>query len=174
MAAPNPRASALMRRYGALHASAAERWRKLAPREQRVLLAAAVVAVLGLVWLAGVQPAWRTWREAPARLAALDVELQTMQALADEASALRAIAPISPSQASAALEAATARLGAAGRLNLQGDRATLTLTGIDSASLREWLGTARSAARARPVEAQLMRSGDGYNGTLVVSIGSPP
>ncbi len=70
--------------------------------------------------------------------------------------------------------AATASLGAAGRLSVQGDRATLSVTGVDAPALREWLEAARSAARARPVEAQLMRSGDGYTGTLMVSIGGPP
>ena len=62
--------------------------------------------------------------------------------------------------------------GTAGRLSIQGDRATLTLTGVDAPMLREWLEAARSAARARPVEAQLTRSGDTYTGTLTVSMGT--
>jgi general secretion pathway protein M len=56
---------------------------------------------------------------------------------------------------------------------VQGERATLAVTGINGEDLRTWLLKARGGARARPVEASLMRSGDGYNGTLVVAIGTP-
>jgi general secretion pathway protein M len=38
--------------------------------------------------------------------------------------------------------------------------------------IRQWLIEARGGARARPVEATLTRSGDGYNGTLIVAIGA--
>ena len=42
--------------------------------------------------------------------------------------------------------------------SLQGDRATLTFTGVPFEALRDWLGEARSAARARPIEAQLLKA----------------
>jgi general secretion pathway protein M len=48
----------------------------------------------------------------------------------------------------------------------------LSVTGINGEDLRKWLIQARGGARARPVEANLMRAGDGYNGTLVVVIGT--
>lgn len=171
---PAAAASPARRRIDAVRARAATRWRALAPRERTALTVAGALAALVLVWLVGIQPAWRTWRQAPSQIEALDVQLQSMQALADEAGALRGATPVSPTQAGAALTAATASLGAAGRLSVQGDRATLSVTGVDAPALREWLEAARSAARARPVEAQLMRSGDGYTGTLTVSIGGPP
>ena len=61
-------------------------------------------------------------------------------------------------QAHDALRSATERLGAEkARLSLQGDRATLTLTGVTGEQLSSWLGEARSGARARPVEAQLLQ-----------------
>jgi general secretion pathway protein M len=37
--------------------------------------------------------------------------------------------------------------------------------------LQGWLGEVRSAARARPVEAQLTRGPKGYAGTLVLTLG---
>lgn len=88
----------------------------------------------------------------------------------------QARAPVSPAQAGAALQAATERLGEKGRLSMQGDRASLTLNGVGPEALRGWLLEARSAARARPVEAQLTRSGAGFSGTVVVqlSAGSNP
>jgi general secretion pathway protein M len=165
---------ALRGRTDAWRSVAVERWRALARREQTAVIVAASLVALVLVWMLGVQPAWRTWREAPARIEALDTQLQFMQALATEAGSLKGAAPVSQSQARAALEAATSRLGTVGRLNVQGDRATLTLTGVDAPMLREWLEAARSAARARPVEAQLTRSGDAYAGTLTVSMGTAP
>lgn len=131
-------------------------------------------AALGvlLLWLLAVQPALRTLREVPAQIDAVDAQLQAMRALAAETSGLRSATPVSQAQAMAALQAATDQLGAKGKLSVQGDRATLTLNAADTESLRSWLELARTAARARPVEAQLSRGPNGYTGTLVVVFGS--
>jgi general secretion pathway protein M len=149
-------------------------WRARAPRERQALTLGALVVVVLLVWLALVQPAWRTLRAAPAELEALDRQIQQIQAGATEAKALRDVSPVSAPQATAALRAATDRLGDKGRLSLQGDRAVLTLTGVDADALRAWLGESRSAARARPVEASLSRASQGYSGTIVVVLGAAP
>ena len=127
---------------------------------------------LVVVWLLFVQPAWRTAREAPAQLDSLDAQLQQLQRLAAESQALKGAAPVTSAQAGLALKAATDRLGDKGRLTLLGDRATLTLTGVNTEGLRSWLQEARSAARVRPLEAQLTRGAQGYNGTIVVSLGT--
>ncbi len=151
------------------------RWQKLSPRERAALALAAGFLGLLLVVTVLVAPAWRTVRDAPARLDRADLELQSMQSMAAEAGRLRAAAPVSVAQATAALTAATQRLGDSGRLTIQGDRAVLTLKDADGASLRAWLEVARTAARARPVEAQWSRAASGYNGTLVVVLpGSAP
>ncbi len=71
------------------------------------------------------------------------------------------------------LKAATDDLGGKGKLSVQNDRAVLSLTGANGEDLRKWLIQARGGARARPIEATLTRAGDGYNGTLIVAIGSP-
>jgi general secretion pathway protein M len=94
-----------------------------------------------------------------------------MQRLAAEAAQLRAQPAVSAVQSTAALQAATDRLGDSGRLALQGDRAVLTLNGASPAQLRDWLSEARSGARARPVQAQLTRGDNGYSGTLAVAFG---
>jgi len=93
-----------------------------------------------------------------------------MQRQASEARDLRAIAPLASAQSVAALRAASDALGAAGRLQLSGDRATLTLSGANGTQLRDWLTEARSAARARPVEANLTRGPQGYSGSIVVAL----
>ncbi|MEP7056252.1 MAG: type II secretion system protein GspM [Caldimonas sp.] len=154
-----------------LRQQAALFWRERAPRERQALGAGFVALVLVLIWLVLVQPAWRTAREAPAQLDAIERQLQQIQANAAEVTTLRAVAPVSSIQAAAALKAATDRLGSGARLSLQGDRASLTLTGIGSEALRTWLSEARSAARARPIEASLSRAPQGYSGTIVVTLG---
>jgi general secretion pathway protein M len=150
------------------------RWQGLLPRERiGVAVAAAVLGLAGF-WMLLMQPAWTTVRQAPARLDALDADLQRMQRLAAEARELKAATPVSTAQANLALKSATDRLGAAGQLVVQGDRATLTLNAVPSDALRAWMAEARGAARARPIEMRLTQSGAGYSGTLVVSLGGAP
>lgn len=146
-------------------------WRGRAPRERQALVAVFLGVLLVLVWLVLVQPAWRTLLEAPARLDQLDRQLQQIQGAAAEVRTLRAVAPVSAPQANAALKAATDRLGESARMSLQGERATVTFTAITPEALRGWLNEVRSAARARPVEASLSRAGDGYSGTLILTLG---
>lgn len=150
-----------------------QRWAALAPRERRMLGWAAAAVGLLLVWQIAVQPALNTLRTVPAQRAALDLQLAEMQALALEARELRALPPVSPEQAEAALRATVAALGASAKLQQVGDRATVTLTGIDAATLTRWLAEVRSAARVRVVELQLSRSGMLYGGSVVLALGRP-
>ncbi len=97
-----------------------------------------------------VQPAWRTLRSAgPGR--ALDGNWQQMQRLAAEARAARKPPPVTPPQAATALKSASDRLGEQGRLNLQGERAVLTLNGASSEAQRTpgWPRCAAARARGR-------------------------
>jgi len=146
-------------------------WAALSARDRRLLGLAGTVLGLFITWSLAVQPAWRTLSIAPAQREALDSQWQAMQRLAVEAKDLRAAPPVSIEQSSAALRAATERLGDKGRLALQGERAVLTLQGVSTSQLRDWLAEARSGARARPVEARLTRAAQGYNGTVVVALG---
>lgn len=146
-------------------------WRALSARDRSLATTGMVLLGLFVVWWLAVQPAWRIIAAAPAELDALDTQLQAMQRLAAESAELRATPPVNSDQASAALQAATQRLGDKARLTLQGDRAVLTLNGAGTMQLRGWLAEARSGARARPVEVKLARGAQGFSGTLVVAIG---
>ena len=147
-------------------------WATLAARERRLVTLAAMVLGAFLLWAVAIAPAWRTLSTAPARLDALALQAQQMQALAREAVALRAVAPVPLDQAQAALAAATERLGGVGKLSLQGERALLTLKGVNSAQLSAWLAETRAGARARVVEASLTLAGPGvYDGSLTLALG---
>lgn len=157
-----------------LPATAAAWWRGLAARERGLLAWGGAVVVLALLWWLAVQPAWRTLSQAPAEHDRLDAQLQQMQRDAAEAQQLRALPALPADEAGAALRAATERLGAKARLQLQGERATVTFTGVGPAALRDWLGEARAGARARPVEANLARGPQGFNGSMVLALGDKP
>ncbi len=146
-------------------------WRQLAPRERLLLSTAVGLVAIALCWFVALQPAWRTLARAPAEMDRLDGQLQAMQRLAEEAQQLRAAAPVGAEQSAAALKAATDRLGDQAKLTMQGERALLTLNNVGTAALRDWLAEVRAGARARPIEANLTRSAQGYTGTLVVSVG---
>ena len=149
-------------------------WAGLDRREQRLALLAFVVVAAFLLWMLAIRPALTTLRQASSQLDTLDAQLQSMQRLAAETRQLRAEPSISAEQSSAALQAATARLGDRARLTIQADRAVLSLNGVGGDSLRNWLSEVRSGARARPLEANLTRAGAGYSGTLVLGLGAAP
>ena len=151
------------------------RWAALSRRDRRLLGGAALLLGGYLLWALAIAPAWRTLASAPAQIDALDLQGQQMQSLASEAALLRAVAPVPIDQAQAALTAATDRLGAPGKLSLQGERALLILKGVNPAQLSAWLAEVRAGARARVVEANLTQSGAGlYDGSLTLALGSGP
>ncbi|WP_422843957.1 type II secretion system protein GspM [Acidovorax sp. M2(2025)] len=135
------------------------RWQALAPREQTLVLAAASVVGLALLWWVALAPALGTLRAAPARHAELDAQLQHMQSLRAEAQQLQSAPRSARGDAAGALRSAlTQRLGNTAQLHLAGDRATVTLKGAPADALGQWLAQARSNARTVPVEARLTRS----------------
>ena len=150
------------------------RWSALAARERRYVGIAALLVGSALLWTVAIEPAWRVVSEAPAKLDQLDLQLQQMQRMQSESTVLRSAPPVAPSQAAMALKSATDRLGDGAKLAMQGDRATLTLSAVSADALRAWLQEARSTARARPVEMQLVRNPRGFGGSLVVTLGGTP
>jgi general secretion pathway protein M len=155
---------------GAARQQASQFWQARAPRERQLIVAVAVAVAVLIVWLLAVQPALKTLHETPTELDRLDLQLQQMQLAALESESLRTASPVAPAQAAEALRAATERLGGKGKLALQGDRATLTFSAVPFESLGTWLGEARRAARARPVEAQLLKNAGGYSGSISLTL----
>ena len=146
-------------------------WQARAPRERQLIVVMAIAVGTLIVWLTLIQPALRTLHDAPLDLNRLDQQMQQMQLAAGEMQSLRAASPVPSEQAATALRSATAQLGEKAKLAIQGDRATLSFTGIPADALRAWLGEARSAARARPMEAQFVKAATGYSGSNTVALG---
>jgi general secretion pathway protein M len=145
-------------------------WARLGSRERRMVTwVGALVAAL-LLWTVAIRPALTVTQETSRRLPQLDAQLTEMQRLAAESRELRGVPRLQPAQASAALKSSTDALGAAGKLTLAGERATLTLTNATGEQVQRWLVDARSAARARTIEAKLTRVAAGYSGTIVVAL----
>jgi general secretion pathway protein M len=171
MARFNSGGDGLAAQFQQAKAQASAQWQALGERERLALGAVGVLLGLIVAWSLLFAPALRTLKTAPAELERLELQLQQMQAQAQEAASLRAAPPVPPDQAQAALKASVEHLGSAARLNLTGDRAVVSLNGVAPELLQGWLGEARAAARARPVEAQLTRGPKGYSGTVVLSLG---
>lgn len=157
-------------------------WARMAPREQTLVLAAAAVVGLALLWWVLLAPALQQLRGSAARHAAVDAQLQRMQALQAEALQLKDAPRPHGGEALRTLQTTLAQqLGPAAQMNVAGDRATVTLKGARADALAQWLSQARSTARAVPLEARLVQSTTSskaaaeaarWDGTLVLAL--PP
>ncbi|MDO5288204.1 MAG: type II secretion system protein GspM [Pseudomonadota bacterium] len=156
-------------------------WARMAARERRMVVLAAAIVGLALLWWVGLSPAWRTLRAAPAQRDALQVQALQMQQLQAEAQTLQAMPRMGRDEAQRALEEAVRqRLGSGGQISIVGDRANVQIKDVPARALADWLSDARVNARATPVEARLARSGDTapgapvhWSGTLSLSLPNP-
>jgi general secretion pathway protein M len=147
----------------------------LAPRERNMVLAAATVVALAVLWWVLLAPALGTLKRVNSERAELDAQWQHMLSLQHEAQALQAQPKPSPEAARQALEASvSAQFGDAAKLQWAGDRANVTLTSVGGASISQWLARARADAKAVPVQVRLTRSPSDtvlWNG--LISLGLP-
>jgi general secretion pathway protein M len=150
------------------------RWEALVPREKIMVAGASAVVLVALVWLIAVQPALNVLRGSEAQHRALDAQVQQMMVLQQQARALQSQPKLAHDEALRLLELSLRqRLGTSARLVVNGDRATVTLTGTPADALARWLTQARVDARALPSEARLSRNTGGlWEGTLVLSLPS--
>jgi len=153
------------------------RWRLVARREQRLLLAVLALVVLTLLWSLALAPALATLKAAQQQRLVLDAQWQQMQRLQAQAKVLQAQPPLSFADARRLLEASVKPLGATAQLVVTGERVTLSFKGISADALAQWLAQVRLNARAVPSEARLVRgaavaggASGGWNGTLVLSL----
>jgi general secretion pathway protein M len=150
------------------------RWLTLATREKVLVAAAAVLVLFVLVWLMAVRPALGVLRISDREHRELDAQLQQMMVLQQQARTLQSQPKLGHDEALRLLETSLReRIGTSARLAVNGNRATITLTGTPADVLARWLTQARVDARALPSEARLSRNAAGlWEGTIVVSL--PP
>ncbi|QNP49891.1 type II secretion system protein GspM [Diaphorobacter aerolatus] len=143
------------------------RWKTLAAREQTLVLIAASVVGLAVLWWLLLSPAIKTLRNAPAEHAQLDRQLQHMRSLQQEALELQKAPRVQGDDATRALQSSlTQAMGATAQVTFVGDRATVTLKAAPAAALGQWLAQVRGTARAIPIQAKLVRTnGAGKTGS---------
>ena len=140
-------------------------WQKRSTRERQLLSTAAVVMVLALLWSTAMAPALRTWREAPARQAALDAQTSAMHQLQAQAQLLKKPSPITRAEAIQWLEAnIPPSLGKGAKWSLQGEQLSVSLSDTSAEQLTAWLSQARERAQALPVQAQLQQAPSATDG----------
>lgn len=151
------------------------RWAGLAGREKRLVKLAIALVLLAGLWLLLLAPALHTVRQADAQARVLDAQLQQMKALQTEAQSLQSQPAITYEEAQRALDLATRQtLAATARLQVSGERATVTLQNAAPDALAQWLAQARLNARSVPLEARLSRLANGggttWSGVIVMSL----
>ena len=166
----------------AMAAALRQHWASLAPREQTLVLPAATVLGLALLWWLLLAPALAQLRASPARHAALDAQLQQMQALQAQALHLKDIPRPTGNETLPVLwRSLGQQLSAGTQMSTTGDRAAITLKDVPPEALAQWLAQVRSTTRAVPTEARLMRNTAStggasppapWNGTLTLAL--PP
>ena len=138
------------------------RWAALEARERRLVIAAATLVALALLWWIALAPALRTLSAAPAEHAQLDAQLQQMATLQNRAKALQSQPRQNRDDALRALEASVRDgLGASNAqlMTAGGDgAATVSLRAAPAPSVAQWLAQARGNAHAVPREVHLTRA----------------
>ncbi len=148
-----------------------QHWHALSAREHRLLQLAAAVLALALLWLVLIAPALRTLREAPAQRAMQEQQLARMQQLQGEAKVLLQQPRISQAESQRLLEEVAASvLGKDSILTPQGAQVQVQLRNVAPATLAQFLQQAREIARATPHNAQLERTVNGWNGSMVLQL----
>jgi general secretion pathway protein M len=153
-----------------------QRWDLLAGRERALVAGAFWLVAAALLWWLALAPALETLGKAKAQHTALDAQLQRMLGLKAEAALLQTQVRAGAGDARAALEASLKpAFGAAASLQVAGDRATLTLKGVNANALASWLVDLRANARLLPAEVRLTRPAaasapDVWDASLVLNL----
>jgi general secretion pathway protein M len=153
-------------------------FKNLPDSDRQKLKVLALLLGLILLWTFNVAPALKTLREVPQQLDTLDLQTQRLKQMQSQAQTLQKAPRLNATDAVARLtKQSTEVLGAGARINLEGARATLTLTGVPAENLAQFLNLARTQSLALPIEAHLQKakSKDAqvvWQGTVVLSLPS--
>jgi general secretion pathway protein M len=140
-------------------------WIGLSRRERIITLAGAALVTATVLYLAAIEPAWRTRARLDAELPRLRADVVQIDALAAEAKKLRTRtrSPESPAQTRAALSKLLAekQLPASALREDDEQRLVLSVRRVDAAALLAWLKDASTELPLRITAARISRVGPG-------------
>lgn len=147
------------------------RWEASLPRHRQLLLALAALGLCALVWSLGIAPALATLRTAKLQRPQLEMQLAHMVQLQAQARLLQNQDRVAPAEVHKALAASLQPLGAGAELALTPERATVTIKGVKTQALSQWLAQVRQTTKAAPIEAHWVRNPAGtWDGAVVLSV----
>ena len=154
-----------------------DRWSGLTNNEKKWVWLALAVVLGAVLWFFLLAPSIATLRGAGAQARALDAQLARMRVLQLDAAVLQKQPVQKYDEALRSLTTITnSTLGASARLEVIGDRVSVTLKESSADGLAQWLTDARASAKAVPIEARLSRSplpgSPRWSGVVVMSLAS--
>lgn len=171
-----------------LRTVARQRWTRMSEREQRLLTVAALLVFAALVFLMAIRPAWRDIVRHADELPVLRARAATVDALVQEALALRGAtgARIAPSALTTEINASLLRAALGGEHTIKpvaGSTNTweVEMTQVSAAALFDWLALTPAQLRLTLKEARIERARDGEgklvpgktSGMLLLTAGAP-
>lgn len=150
--APTPLFSGMAAKLGGMSA-----------RERRLVLSAAAVLFLAILWLVAVRPALEILAKAPEQVRVLDADLARMRQQASEIEDLRKLpARVVPADFAGTVQARVkAALGDAARVSGTPAQVSMTVANANAASLLSALQEVNEVAQARMESITLSRNPDG-------------
>lgn len=154
----------------------------LPQKDRQRLVALGLVLLALMLWTWNLAPALKTLREVPLQLTQLQDQTQKLKLMQAEAQAFQKSPRLPTREAGLLLQKAAAETLASGaRLNIEGTRATLTLSSVSAESLAQFLAVVRTQAQVLPIEAHLQKFSDPaatqktaapelWRGTMVLSL----
>ena len=154
----------------------------LPQKDRQRLVALGLVLLALMLWTWNLAPALKTLREVPLQLTQLQDQTQKLKLMQAQAQAFQKSPRLPTREAGLLLQKAAAETLASGaRLNIEGTRATLTLSSVSAESLAQFLAVVRTQAHVLPIEAHLQKFSDPaatqktaapelWRGTMVLSL----
>ncbi len=153
------------------------RWSAMPPRERRLLLLAAAVLAVALLWLALLRPALRTLRDAPGEIARLQAQLRNVRVQAAELDQLAKVpdAPTADVDVRSTLLDWMHRHAPATRVEVGvlPAGASLQVHGMRPSTLLDLARVARHDWNCTVSLVKLQRAADGFDGRLQLTRRTP-
>lgn len=142
-------------------------WFKLPQRDRNLIVLAAGLVILLLVWVVAVSPASRTLRTFDNDYKVQERKLQHMMNLQKEAQNMQNLPRVSQAAAVTALETSIENtFKNRAEVIFSGSNATVNIRGASAEELSQWLANIRTNARTVAVQARLNRNNTGWSGSL--------